>query len=166
MIPAPCPAASKDNNIIHIMIFSRKAHASYEACVFLQINVIASPFRGVAIPLSLRPVAGGRGFPRRAKKVEIATSSSSAVLGRHIRLVCLDIVSPFVLSPTRGACRGPRLNTLAMTIYSALLGMTTGFSALRHALHMRRVFFILLFDGVSSIMFRRCSSWTEPFSKN
>ena len=29
----------------------------------------------------------------------IATSSSSAALGRHIRLVCLDLVSPFVLSP-------------------------------------------------------------------
>ena len=35
-------------------------------------------------------------------------SSSLAVLGRRIRLVRLDLVWRLLLSPTRGACRGPR----------------------------------------------------------
>ena len=40
--------------------------------------------------------------------VEIATSSSLAVFGRHIRLVCLDLMWRFLLSPTRRRVGDPR----------------------------------------------------------
>ena len=57
-----------------------------------------------------------------------APSSSLAVLGRHIRLVCLDLVLRLLLSPTRGACRGPlcqRLVRIIPVTLSATVGIVS-----------------------------------------
>ena len=64
------------------------------------------------------------------ESVEIATSSSLAVFGRHIRLVCLDLMWRFLLSPKSGAFRGPHMelrndNVLGLVLSLLLEAMLT-----------------------------------------
>ena len=66
------------------------------------------------------PLIGVEAYCSYMNDKGIATSSSFALRGRHIRLVCLDLAPRLLLSPTRGACRGPRLMGFAMTILNQL----------------------------------------------
>ena len=59
-------------------------------------------------------------YQREPLSVEIATSSSLAVLGRHIRLVCLDLMWRLLLSPKSGAFRGPHMELRNDDLYAVI----------------------------------------------